>query len=38
LGRIANGTAIPGKLLAKDIERATEGQITAEELLNPKDK
>lgn len=33
LSEIVNGTKIPGKRLAKDIELATNGEIKAEELL-----
>lgn len=33
LSEIIHGKRIPGKWLAKDIERATNGEVKAEELL-----
>lgn len=37
LSEIVNGARKPGKRLAKDIERATDGQVTADELLKEKE-
>jgi DNA-binding transcriptional regulator YdaS (Cro superfamily) len=36
LSEIVNGRRIPSLLLAKAIERATNGEVTAEELLKGK--
>ena len=36
LGAISTGKKIPGKHLARAIEQATGGEVTAEELLSPK--
>lgn len=37
LSQIAMGHQKPSKRLAKDIERITEGKVTAEELLKEKE-
>lgn len=38
LSQIVNGHKKPGKRLAKVIEDATNGEVTAQELLQTKDK
>lgn len=35
LNDIVNGVKKPGKRLAKDIEAATDGEVTFDELMNP---
>ena len=37
LSLVIHGRTKPGKRLAKDIERATNGEVTAEELLREKE-
>ncbi len=36
LSNIANGKAYASFRLAKDIEKATKGQVTVKELINPE--
>lgn len=36
--RLINGHVKPGKRLAEDIEQATNGEVTAEELLKGKEE
>lgn len=38
LSKIINGSRIPGKKLAEDIEKATNGEVTAKELLHNTDE
>jgi len=38
LSEIINGAKMPGKRLAKDIEEATNGEVTAKELLQVKNE
>ena len=38
ISQIINSGTKPSKRLAKDIERATNGEVKAEDLLNPKEK
>ncbi len=37
VGQIVRGVKNPGKKLAKAIEKATEGEVTAEELMSLKE-
>lgn len=38
INNVVTGTRSPGKKLAKEIERATNGEVTVDELLKEKEK